>query len=606
MRPAFRLFNTARGCTVRSVLVAVAIAALTLGTIAPAAPQPFSDVPGPHWAAEAIAQLAAKGLVEGYPDGTFGGDRAMTRYEMAEVVARMLARVEVLVNAPRPVGAAPEVTPDDLALLQRLVDELRDELADKRVRIPPLEEEVHALRSRISNVKITGLFRVRYDETRSATGAPIAGNGNPTTGTTGAGSSPLLSLPGLWLKLEFDAFVANNIHMILALDTGGINGGYNIFNSAAYGNPAGTAMPQGQFANIDNMFLDWKNAWGTPLEIWLGRFGGNTGAPGGAASSATLGAAFGTHPIQFGPFGLLMNTTGDTWADSTANSGFNIVDGLAVFGEWPDFADLKIQGVITRVVGNTGAKTYFSGEDAFGLDANVLVIPGLRAGAYTVANNIVNPAGIGAAAAPAPNGPLWHLYGPGGGSMNPATANCPVVAGSGIQCPAAGSGLGGYLQWDVVRSVHVDAEVARWNDTVNGSGDAGYQLNVTLDAGALTKAGHNWQLQIGYLNFGQNFYPPYGGAEADISMADVLYPGNVQGVLVTTTFNPVKDNDAWTLYATFFGGNHVSNGQGVSEYEAGVEYTFAPQAQVVFLVRNLTISGVNQIQLVRTDVNYTF
>jgi|GEM_PF-6236441 len=135
-----------------------------------------------------------------------------------------------------------------------------------------------------------------------------------------------------------------------------------------------------------------------------------------------------------------------------------------------------------------------------------------------------------------------------------------------------------------------------------------YQLNLTLDMGALTKVGHNWSLQAGYLNFGQNFYPPYGGAEADINMADLLYPGNVQGVLATTSFNPVKNNDAWTLYATFFGGNHVSNGQGLSEYEAGVEYTFAPQAQVVFLIRNLSINSMMQmqIQLYRTDVNYTF
>ena len=455
----------------RSILVAVAVATLTLGMIAPAAPQPFSDVPGPHWAAEAIARLAAKGLVEGYADGTFKGDRAMTRYEMAEVVARMLARIESLVNAPRPSGATPEVTRDDLDLLLRLVDELRSELADKRVRIPPLEEEIHALRSRVSNVKITGLFRFRYDEARNASGVPIPGNGNPTTGATSAGASPLVALPGLWLKLELDAFVANNIHMILALDTGGINGGYNIFNSSSYGPPPGTAMPQGQFANIDNMFLDWKNAWGTPLEFWLGRFGGNTGAPSGAASSATLGATFGTHPIQFGPFGLLMNTTGDTWADSTGNSGFNIVDGLAVFGHWPQAFDLQVQGVVTRVVGNTGGRTYFSGEDAFGLDANVLLIPGLRAGAYTVANNIVNPAGIGAAAGPAPNGPLWHIYGPGGGSMNPGTTNCPVAAGSGIQCPASGSGLGEYLQWDVVHAVHLDAEVAQWRDAVHATTD---------------------------------------------------------------------------------------------------------------------------------------
>lgn len=591
----------------RALLVSVTVATLTLGLIAPAAPQPFSDVPGPHWAAEAIAKLAADGLVEGYPDGTFKGDRPMTRYEMAEVVARILARIEIIVNAPQPPAGAPEVSREDLDLLLRLVDELRAELADKQVRIPPLEEEINALRARVSNVKITGLFRIRYDDVQTASGAPLPGNNNPTTGAVSASASPLLPLPSFWLKTEFDGFVADNIHLILALITGGISGGYDVFNSSTQGAPpTPVGRPQSQFANVDNGFLDWKNAWGTPLEIWLGRFGGSNGSPGGAASSATLGANFGTHPIQFGPFGLLMNTTGDTWEDSTADSGANVVDGLAVFGHWPDFFDLQMQAVVARVAGNTGGATYFSGEDAYGIDANVHLVTTIRVGAYAVANSIVNPAGIGAVAAPAPNGALWHLYGPGGGSMNPATPNCPAVAGAGIQCPASGSGAGGYLNWDLFSGVHLDAEGAQWHDAVNATSDSGYQANFTLDMGTLTKWGHAWSLQIGYLSFGQNFYPPYGAAEADINMADVIYPGNVQGVTFVTNFNPVADNDAWTVYGTFFSGAYQSNGQSVSEYEAGVQYTFAPQAQITMLVRDLQINGVGQVLLYRADVNYQF
>ena len=67
---------------------------LVFAMISPAFAQPFADTPTNHWAYDAIAELAAKGLVEGYPDGTFKGDRAMTRYEMAMVVARLLARIE--------------------------------------------------------------------------------------------------------------------------------------------------------------------------------------------------------------------------------------------------------------------------------------------------------------------------------------------------------------------------------------------------------------------------------------------------------------------------------------------------------------------------------
>ncbi|MGH2361504.1 MAG: S-layer homology domain-containing protein [bacterium] len=87
--------------------IAVVLAAiLSLALVAPALAQPFADVPTDHWAYDAIAELAAKGLVEGYPDGAFRGDRAMTRYEMAMVVARLLARIEAIKIPPLPADLA--------------------------------------------------------------------------------------------------------------------------------------------------------------------------------------------------------------------------------------------------------------------------------------------------------------------------------------------------------------------------------------------------------------------------------------------------------------------------------------------------------------------
>ena len=53
--------------------------ALITGITTPAAGQPFADTPTHHWAYDALAQLAAKGLIQGYPDGTFKGDRTLTR-----------------------------------------------------------------------------------------------------------------------------------------------------------------------------------------------------------------------------------------------------------------------------------------------------------------------------------------------------------------------------------------------------------------------------------------------------------------------------------------------------------------------------------------------
>src|SRR5580704_4255239 len=77
-----------------------------LGTSLPASAQapaatpaataaPFQDVPADHWAYDAVNTLQKAGIVIGYPDGTYGGRRAMTRYEFAVAIARLLP----LINA---------------------------------------------------------------------------------------------------------------------------------------------------------------------------------------------------------------------------------------------------------------------------------------------------------------------------------------------------------------------------------------------------------------------------------------------------------------------------------------------------------------------------
>ena len=74
----------------KSLVLAMAMA---LGVTASAyAANPFSDVPAGHWAYDSVNKLAAAGIVDGYGDATFGGDRLMTRYEMAQIVAKAMAK----------------------------------------------------------------------------------------------------------------------------------------------------------------------------------------------------------------------------------------------------------------------------------------------------------------------------------------------------------------------------------------------------------------------------------------------------------------------------------------------------------------------------------
>ena len=56
-----------------------------------AQPNPFSDVPAEHWATDAVTNLVSKGIVEGYGDGTYRGDRNITRYEATNILAKFLA-----------------------------------------------------------------------------------------------------------------------------------------------------------------------------------------------------------------------------------------------------------------------------------------------------------------------------------------------------------------------------------------------------------------------------------------------------------------------------------------------------------------------------------
>src|SRR5437762_12206490 len=79
------------------------------------------DVPPDHWSYQAVQDLAAKGLIKGYPpDNNFLGQRVLTRYEMASIIKRVLDRMDDLVK-----NANAGATKDDFAKLQASVEEIR-------------------------------------------------------------------------------------------------------------------------------------------------------------------------------------------------------------------------------------------------------------------------------------------------------------------------------------------------------------------------------------------------------------------------------------------------------------------------------------------------
>lgn len=105
-------------------LVVAMIMVATLVMPALAASMPFADVPKDHWAYDSVAELAASGLIIGYPDGSFKGERQFTRYEMAMVFARVLGRLDTLIAAE--VGAEVKGMSEDIyaEVAQALVEEM--------------------------------------------------------------------------------------------------------------------------------------------------------------------------------------------------------------------------------------------------------------------------------------------------------------------------------------------------------------------------------------------------------------------------------------------------------------------------------------------------
>jgi hypothetical protein len=136
----------------KKFLTVLAVAALVAFAAPAFAANPFMDVPAGHWAYDAVAQLAASGVVSGYPDGAFKGAQPATRYEVASVVARALTKVDM-----------EKASKQDLEMLKKLVMEFKDELDALGVKVDKLDKRVAVLEDRIGGWKITGEFRHEWD-----------------------------------------------------------------------------------------------------------------------------------------------------------------------------------------------------------------------------------------------------------------------------------------------------------------------------------------------------------------------------------------------------------------------------------------------------------
>ena len=242
---------------------AIFAATAVLGVTTAFAANPFSDVTPDSWAYQAVSQLANAGIVNGYPDGTFKGQNNITRYEMAQMVAKAMANQD-------------RANAEQQAMINRLADEFSNELNNLGVRVARLED-------RVGNVKVTGDARLRYRDAEHANSKFDAR-----------------------ARVQFNAKVNDRTDAVVRVTSGN----FELGDSTTGGNANAT---------IDRAYVNHK--FGERVSLKAGRFGQTIG--GGLAFDGTFdGAQFnaGNDKVNFqAAYGYMVSGDNGIIAGATTN-----------------------------------------------------------------------------------------------------------------------------------------------------------------------------------------------------------------------------------------------------------------------------------------------
>ncbi len=264
---------------------------------------PFLDTPTNHWAYEAVQNLAAKHIIIGYPDGTYGGKRPMTRYEFAVAIDRLLRTLNDMNSATPPPGTPPAnaLTQDELNQVQALIDKFRPELDTIQANLKDAQDNIDALRADVLDAKalankaqatadnsygvgssrkfqISGYVQARYQSAASGQGAlnrfpqGVAGGGGAYNGNYLSGNNKD-TFDIRRARLKFTGQVTNNTKYGVQIDasgavTAGANANQQVTTREAYvaytggnGDPAkNLTATAGLFANPFGYILPVSSA----------------------------------------------------------------------------------------------------------------------------------------------------------------------------------------------------------------------------------------------------------------------------------------------------------------------------------------------------------
>ncbi len=229
------------------LLNSVVAAALLFSTTVVASP--YKDISTSHWSRRSIDKLASKGIIQGYPDGTFKGNQVVDRFSLAMVVAKTLASVEQIMEH----GDKNLVSKEDLKAIDKLTTEFADELAMLGVKVVSVEEDMVIVKEDVAvmkrdvegikdyiakggmeKVKLSGDMLVRHTSLIHRNDWGV----NSLTGAARAGSSDnsfTESLMGLTFSANIDENITAKAYWaLLNYHAAGVNNGQSA-NQGSFG-----------------------------------------------------------------------------------------------------------------------------------------------------------------------------------------------------------------------------------------------------------------------------------------------------------------------------------------------------------------------------------
>jgi len=231
------------------------------------AKEEFKDVPKTHWAYDAVDYLLNKGLIEGYPDGTFKGERTMTSYEFAQVIARAYVAMEEKLTNGEKASIDTEAIMNDLMeefapeldAIKKLSEENKAKLDDLESKLKENSDKDAELAAKLeklgSKFKFNGQLKLR------ANGKYMDAPGNPR-----------VQAPKISFRFDLEAPVNDEITFKGRLGTGGV--GTNNASETTLTGIFGTKA-----FDLERAYLEWKPAAWPEWKFTCGKFRQNWVSP---------------------------------------------------------------------------------------------------------------------------------------------------------------------------------------------------------------------------------------------------------------------------------------------------------------------------------------